>query len=219
MAYVVIALRKLYDDKLSGAKAVNSLRSITQQIVDNSHLFKREVFVTYDGLPYEEAGAKDRKTGLTVNWRHHHFDLLCRRASNAPRRPTDKLDVNVPIAIHQRAVLRPEIEVFANKFLVHSAARNNRPNENYVFKNVTLARIQLQYKNAIWASQQIGRFLCEPILSEVPTPQFDVLEQWENGLFSEPVKRKLLAYWYRRMDWWEKWTRYYWDYKRLFLHT
>jgi hypothetical protein len=219
LAYVIMALRKLYDDKKEGARAVNSLRTITKQIVDNLPVFTRENYVTYDGTPYEEKSDLDWKVVATVNGRHHQFDLLCGFSADSPRKRTDRVDPRIPASIHQGTMLRSEIETFANKFLAHSAARKNRPDEEYAFKGLTLGKIQLQYKNAIWASQQIGRFLCEPILTEVPSPQFDVLEQWENGLFDPRIKRKLLTYWYGRMSWWKKWTVHYWRHDRLFLHT
>jgi len=213
-----MALRKLYDDKKQGARAVNSLRTITQQIVDNLHVFTRENYVTYDGTPYEESRDLHWKIVATVSGRHHQFDLLCSRNVDAPRKRTDKVDSNIPSAIHRGTVLRPEIELFANKFLAHSAAEKNRPDEEYAFKGLTLNKIQLQYRNAIWASQQIGRFLSEPILTEVPTPKFDVLDQWEKGLFDKSIKKRLLTYWYDRMNWWRNWTGHYWSYDRLFLH-
>lgn len=217
VAYVVITLRKLYDDKKEGTHAVNSLRSVTQRILDNQHLFTRLNYVTYDGTPYQESDGLDGKTAALVIGRHREFDLLCRIAPEQKRKPTDRVDPEVPRMIHRNAVLRPEIEIFANKFLAHSAASTNRPDEGLAFKNLTLGRIQLQYKNAIWASQQIGRFLCEHVLTEVATPQFDVLNQWENGLFDKALKKRLLKYWHKRMAWWRNWTRHYWDSKRIFL--
>src|SRR5271157_3093286 len=62
VAYVVITLRKLYDDKKEGTHAVNSLRSVTQRILDNQHLITRRNYVTYDGTPYEESDHLDWKT-------------------------------------------------------------------------------------------------------------------------------------------------------------
>jgi len=183
IAYVVITLRKLYDEKRKGTQAVNSLRSITQSILDNHHIFTRENYLTYDGTPYADNGNLDWRTLAIVQGRHHQFDLLCRLRAGKKRKPTDRVDPIVPKLIHERTVLRPEIQGFANKFLAHLAAGGNRPDEKLAFGSLTLLRIQRQYRNIIWASQQIGRFLCEPILTEVATPQFDVLDQMGSGTF------------------------------------
>ncbi len=208
-AYVVISLRKLYDDKKEGSHAVNSLRTVTQRILDNAHLFTRENYVAFDDVPYGDSDRLDWRTRAVIQARHSQFDSLCGIREGAPRKRTDMLDVNIPKMLHTRTRLRPEIERFANKFLAHSSAKKNRPDEEMTLENLTLGRIQAQYRNVIWSTQQIAKFLCEAFLSLVPTPQFDVLMNWENGLFDYPTKRKLIGYWDKRMGWWRKWTVHY----------
>lgn len=217
IAYVVITLRRLYDDKKEGTRAVNSLRTITEKILHNQHLFIRDNYVTHDGTPYEEHGNLDWRTKDIVQGRHLQFDLLCNLPPGKKRNPKDKVNPKIAIMLHQKTVLRKEIENFANKFIAHSSAKNNRPDEEYSFKNLTLSRLQIQYRNVIWSSQQIGKLLCEPILTGVPTPQFDVLEQWDNGLFDSYIKSKLHKYWDGRIAWWQKWTDYYRDSYKVFL--
>lgn len=208
-AYVIISLRKLYDDKKEGSRAVYSLRTATQQILKNAHLFTRQNYVTFDDVPYDDSDKLDWKTRATVQARHLQFDSLCGIRTGTPRRRTDMLDVNIPMMLHTRTRLRPEIERFANKFLVHSSSKKNRPPEKVTLENLTLGLIQAQYRNVIWSTQQIAKLLCEAFLSLVPTPQFDVLMNWENGLFDSPTKRKLIKYWYKRIEWWQKWTDRY----------
>lgn len=214
---VVITLRKLYDDKKEGTRAVNSLRTITHKILDNQHLFIRENYVAYDGSPYDDSDNLDWKTKAIVQGRHRQFDLLCNLAPGAVRKKSDKVDPIIPARLHRWTVLRSEIDAFANKFLAHSSAKSNRPDEKLTFERLLLSRIETQYKNVIWSSQQIGKFLCEAVLTEVPTPQFDVLAEWENGIFDTSIKIKLHTYWYRRMAWWRKWTDHYRDFQRVFL--
>lgn len=151
----------------------------------------------------------DWKTRAIVQARHSQFDSLCGIKAGAPRRRADMLDVNIPKLLHTRTRLRPEIERFANKFLAHSSAKKNRPDEELTLQKLTLGRIQDQYRNVIWSTQQIAKFLCEAFLSQVPTPQFDVLMNWEKGLFDDATKRKLRKYWDKRMGWWRKWTDHY----------
>jgi hypothetical protein len=217
LAYVVLTLRKLYDKKREGGYAVNSLRSITQRIMDNNHLYSRENYVVYDGTPYEINKKYDWKTNAIIEGRHLAFDLLNYRRSGCKRKTNDKPNPQIAIQLHKGTVLMPKIEKYANKFLLHSAAQNNRPDEGLTFRNLTLLSIQHQYRRTIWVCQQIGRFLCEPVLTEVPTPQFDVLEQWGNGLFDDHTKQLLLKYWDKRMAWWMKWTKYYGDSNRIYL--
>lgn len=216
IAYVIISLRKLYDDKKEGRRAVNSLRTVTQRIVDNAHLFTRENFVTFDGLPYNSQDARDWRIEAMVENRHFQFDSFSGVKKMSSRRNTDRLDVKIPEYLHLHTRLRTEIESFANKFLAHSSSLKNRPNELLTFQNLSLLRIQAQCKNVIWCTQQVARFLSAPFLSVVPTPQFDVLMNWENGLFDDNIKKKLSNYWEVRMRWWQKWTDYYRDGYKVF---
>lgn len=208
-AYVAISLRKLYEDKKKGSRAVNSLRTVTKRILDNAHLFTRESFVTFDDIPYDKEDGVDWKTKATVQGRHAQFDALCRIGAGEPRRKTDRLDPTIPKMLHMRTALSPKIEIYANKFLAHSSSISNRPDEQLTLRGVTLGRFQTQYRNIIWSTQQIAKFLCEAFLSLVPTPQFDVLMNWESGMFDIATKKRLTVYWEERMGWWRKWTDYY----------
>lgn len=216
LSYVVITLRKLYDDKQEGARSVNSLRTVTQEILDNIHLFSRENYLTYDGTPYEANDSLDWRTNAVIQGRHRQFDLLANMTVGTVRRPKDRADRAIAQELHEKSELRTEIDSFANKFLAHSAASRNRPNEKLTFANLSLLRIQAQYRNVIWSAQQIGKYLCDAVLTEIATPQFDVLADWENGLFDERMKRRLNEYWNRRMNWWRKWTNYYRSPRRIF---
>ncbi len=216
LSYVIMTLRKLYDDKKEGTRSVNSLRTITQKILDNLYLFTRENFVTYDETPYEINDRHDWKSKAIINGRHNQFDLLCGSVVGSIRSPKDKANQTISQQIHDNSILRDEIETIANKFFAHSSAKTNRPDEKLTFANLSLLRIQAQYRNAIWSSQQIGKFICEPVLTEVATPQFDVLLDWENGLFDDRLKKRLEKYWYSRMRWWRKWTDFYRNYRKIF---
>jgi hypothetical protein len=216
LSYVVITLRKLYDDKKEGTRAVNSLRTVTQKILDNLHLFTRENYLTYDDTPYEADDSLDWRTNAVINGRHRQFDLLANLLAGFARSPKDMADPFIARQLHENSVLRTEIDSFANKFLAHSAARRNRPDERLTFANLSLLRIQAQYRNVIWSAQQIGKYLCDAVLNEVATPQFDVLADWESGLFDQRMKRKLYEYWDGRMKWWRKWSNYYRSPRKLF---
>jgi len=217
VSYVSIALRKLYDKKKEGRSSVNSIRTISEQISDNAHLVTRLNYLTHDGTPYELSKDLDFRVRMTVTGRHAQFDQLCGLRSGARRKPNDLLHQQIADILKNRAVLRKDIEDFANKFVAHAAAESNRPDEKKAFGDVTLNRVQSQYKNAIWAVQLIGKILDEAILTQLPVPTFDVLMNWDNGLFTQKIKRKLNRYWDSRMNWWSRWYDCYRDSQRLYL--
>jgi len=214
---VVMTLRKLYDDKQEGAYSVNSIRTVTQKLLDNAHLFTRQNFLTYDGTPYAANDALGWRTRALVDGRHREFDLLCGCTDINRRRPTDKVNELILRQLHTRTVFRPELELFANKFLAHSAAARNRPDEAKAFSDVRLARVQAQCRSMIWSLQTINRLVGQPVLTEVPSAPFDVLKNWENGLFNKSIKRRLQRYWYQRAAWWRKWTDRYRDWNVIRL--
>lgn len=217
VSYTVIALRKLYEEKKKGAYSVNSIRTITRRIADNIHLFTRENYLTHDKIPYKCSPNLYWKTKLIVEGRHNKFDLLSRFNPRSTRKPNDRIDPLIVNSLHRHAVLRGEIYQFANKFLTHASAIGNRPDEKLTFENLTLNKIQTQYRNVIWAVQQIAKIVDVAVLTQVPVPNYDVLTDWENGLFDDAIKSKLHGYWETRMHWWRKWTDYYRNSTVIFL--
>lgn len=217
LANVVMTLRKLYDDKQEGTYSVNSIRTVTQKILDNAHLFNRQNFVTYDGTPYAAHDGIDWKTRTLIEGRHGEFDLLCGCKDIKLRKRADRVKNVILRQLHMRTTFRPELEVFANKFLAHSAAAKNRPDEGKAFSEVRLARVQAQYRSMIWSLQTINRLVGQPVLTEVRAASFDVLKNWESGLFNKRIKKRLQQYWYQRAAWWRKWTDTYRDWNTVRL--
>jgi hypothetical protein len=214
---VVMTLRKLYDDKQEGAYSVNSIRTVTQKLLDNAHLFTRQNFVTYDGTPYAAKEGLNWRTRALVDGRHGEFDLLCGCKDIKLRKRSDKVRDIIFKQLHTRTVFRPELDLFASKFLAHSAAAKNRPDEGKAFSDVRLARVQAQCRSMIWSLQTINRLIGQPVLTDVPSASFDVLKNWENGLFNRPIKKQLQRYWYQRAAWWRKWTDTYRDWNTIRL--
>jgi hypothetical protein len=214
---VVMTLRKLYDDKREGSYSVNSIRTVTQKLLDNAHLFTRRNFVTYDGTPYQTDERFNWRIRAVSDGRHGEFDLLCGCRDVKFRKRTDKVNEIILKQLHARTSFRPELDVFANKFLAHSAAAKNRPDEAKAFSDVRLARVQAQCRSMIWSLQTINRLVGQPVLTEVPAASFDILKNWENGLFNKAIKKQLQRYWYRRAGWWRKWTDTYRDWNKIRL--
>lgn len=217
ISHVVIALRKLYENKKRGSRAIDSIRTISRRIADNKHLITRENYLIHDNTPYDDRGSLDRRTRLVVQGRHRQFDKFCGLKVGFKRKPDDIIDPAVPNSLQKYAVLHPNIEQFANKFLAHASAHANRPDEKLTFENLKLHSIQNQYRNLIWSVQQIAKIVDEAVITQVPVATFDVLTDWEQGLFDRGIKSKLQSYWEKRTYWWQKWTDHYRDSTTLFL--
>jgi len=163
----------------------------------------------HDGTPFENKKGFDWKTNQIIQSRHEQFDSLCGLKVGSKRKSDDKIAPLLIDKLHQKAVLNNSIREFVNKFVAHASANNNRPNEELVFKQMKLSCIQNQYRNLIWAVQQIAKIVDEVIITEVPEAQFDVFTNWDRGLFDRSIKKALQRYWEQRTNWWQKWTAYY----------
>lgn len=100
-----LAIRRLKDDD----KKTGSLLRLVDEMERNQHLMTREVFVGFDGTPWEageierrivhpETGQVDELAYQTLsNSRraNDRFDLLRSETSDAPRRADDKVDLAV----------------------------------------------------------------------------------------------------------------------------
>lgn len=217
ISYVVIALRKLYENKKSGQHSINSIRTIIQQIDDNKHTITRENYLTHDSTPYEDRDNLDWRTRFVVQSRHNLFDRLCGLRPGCRRKRNDSIDPLIPNSLQKYAVLHQNIAQYADKFLAHASARTNRPYEKLALESVYLKKIQHQYKNVIWSIQQIAKIVDETIITEVEVPLFDALTDWEHGIFDNVIKARLDVYWQKRMEWWGKWTYRYRDSNIIFL--
>ena len=185
VSYISISLRKLYESRKTGNRKINSIRTMVQDIHDARCSITRENFLVHDGYSYEVKEDSTWKDELVINGRHNIFDTLCFDKGHETRDPCDTISEQITISLCEKAQLNKDIEIFCNKFLAHASARNNRPDEKSAFDDMTLRKVQEQYRNAIWALQIIARIADIPVLTTVPVPQFDVLQDWEMGLFNE----------------------------------
>ena len=220
ISYVVITLRKLYENKKNSSRAVNSVRTISQRLLDNHHLLTRNNYLTHDDSPYDDQSNFDWRMRLTIQGRHKQFDKLCGLKVENKRKPDDRIQRSLLEVLHKSAVLHQNIEQFANKFLAHASAQANRPEEDLIFEKMKLISIQNQYRNLIWAVKQIAKIVDEVVITEVPglpMDKSDVLKNWDNSLFDHGIKSKLQRYWDMRANWWQKWSDYYQNSSTLFL--
>lgn len=220
ISFIVMSLRKLYERKQPDKKSVNSIPTLYHKIAESADLFTRENYVCRDGYTYSEIpndNEKNWRSNYTISYRHNRFDGLCGTIDSCNRSRDNKIPVEIFEKLKEGNVLSPKIGTFANKFLAHASSANNRPNETAVFQSVTLRAIENQIKRAIWGIQQMGKLVDHLILTTVATPQFDPIENWCGTIFNSKIESKLSAYWYKRMDWWQKWFDHYWMTNDLYI--
>lgn len=222
LRYVLFNIRKLFEPKRRGdERKVVSIPTIINKIESNIGLFTRYYYVRHDGMPYdyvERVNSDNWKVDATVKMRHGIFDLLCQKRADKDRSQDDKLKNEIVDSLKKYAILNADIENLINNYIAHASDTYRKKGEYIEIPNVSLMKIQKQYRIAIWAIHQIGKIIGNSYIPcEVPTPQFDQLKGWEYSIFTESIKKKLLRYWDERVGWWNKWNNTYWDYSKYYI--
>lgn len=225
----VTTIRRLTDRQPKDPKkGVISLRRLIADIRAHRELLTREVYVAYDGLPYDpapvqsawiEKKAKDGTLGqfdylettgpnawATSDMVHKNFDKLVKTATPASRSRNDLISPDWFDWLDTRLDVCNDIRKFTDKFVAHAAEPSSRSGLTAAQTGVTLDRLALCHK----AIYQVAAFIYGPLLWEgsygaVPTPQYDHLEHLEKGWIKEEESEIAHRFWNQNLAATEKW--------------
>lgn len=225
----VTTIRRLTDRQPKDPKkGVISLRRLVADIRAHRELLTREVYVAYDGLPYDPAPAQNAwldkkvKAGTlgTVEWLettgpnawgtsdmvHRNFDKLAKTSTPASRSRTDLISPEWFDWLDERLDVSNDIRKFTDKFVAHAAEPSSRSGLTAAQTGVTLDRLALCHR----AIYQVAAFIYGPLLWEgsygaVPTPQYDHLENLDKGWIKEEESEFAHRFWNQNLEATEKW--------------
>lgn len=195
----VTAIRRLTDKPGEDPKkGVISLRRLLKEIKDSREFITREVYVAYDGLPYDPKVSRERwleaKQGaqgsFPIGWLpdtgpdawcisdivHKNFDRLS-EISSAARARGDLISFKWFDYMEMKLSVCDDIRKYVDKFVAHAADPTSRQGLTEEQTCVTLDRLAACHK----AVYQVAAFIYNPLLWEgsygpVPVPQYDHLE-------------------------------------------
>jgi hypothetical protein len=220
VANQVLAIRRLLDDR----KDVISLRRLLTDIFRNRHLFTREIYVCYDGLPYEseswqslpqddekrifgiDAPGLSNYMGSRV--RHEVFDRLS-GVSPEGRTRTDRIRDGVFDKLEGwiRASPADKLITLSHKFFAHAATPDSRGSIEYSgIKLVDIAEIHR-------ALVRVERAITDQILfiavarDVVPLPPLGLLKGLDNPYVLSNSIEKMYQRWDELSDERNKWSR------------
>jgi hypothetical protein len=217
VATQTLAISKLVErnNEKQPSKAVISLRRVVDDVVSHRELFTREIFVSFDGLPYDPEPAKQRhfeslpREGKPrVTWLntsgpeawgtsetlHKVFDRLGGiRAGQRSR--TDTISVSTMERLN--AVLdRPvfaTILMLRHKLIAHAADENNRPAQ---LANASLDVIEEAHRALTTLAHTVGATILYAAGSGgLPIPQFDQFENLDCVFLRPSDKDRLHGFW------------------------
>lgn len=198
VAEQLIAFRKLLEKPApkNPKRQVISLRRLIDDVREHRELLTREMFVCYDGLPFDDRGGMDdlpepNEHGVSIAWvstsgprafgmanlQHTCFSKFM---DSAP--PTSDRDDQIGarfFAEIENALSKAPFErarLNANKILLHAAdgfSRGAQP-----IPSMTLQDNWDCHRAILMTVNRISVVINGPNLGGVPTPQYDVLENW-----------------------------------------
>lgn len=195
----VMALRRLTDPGFHDPnRGVISLTRLLADVEANIHLLTRENYICFDGTPFD-APARNAVGTLVRERMHLAFDTL---SGNAPAARSRK-DLVQPAAIRNVAqsldVCR-ELRDYANKFIAHAAEPNRTRHRVRNETRITLDKFDAAYRAIVRAATFVGLgILFEHGLGEVPTPQYDHLENLDRAMVLANEMDALSTFWHGRV--------------------
>ncbi|WP_139834220.1 hypothetical protein [Pseudomonas sp. B11(2017)] len=204
-----LGIRRLVDHD----KSANSIKRVLLDIEANKHLLSREVFVCYDGLPYDHEAAERRRfanrdpltigtpmwvsttgpdAGFSSQLRHDTFDLL----GDKTRKVGRSQPISSEIFERLKAMLNSEVVkkvcTMADKVYAHPERPSSRPFEYANYHEVI---------EALGIVSQVTQFVSATLLDDaafgsiVPVAQFDVLEDLDQAWVRKASLDELNSFW------------------------
>jgi hypothetical protein len=194
----LVSLRRLMERQATDPKKqVISLQRLIDDVGRNQYLLTREVFVCYDGLPYDYEPVKSKAmaslAAAGVRWgetsgpnawhtserEHEHFDGLS-NVLPASRSRNDLIDPGVIQAIENSLSAAPldQTRRILNKTIAHAADETSRGEA--AIPGTTLGDIWACHEVIVKAAHNISTiFVRASGLGGVPHPQHDILENFD----------------------------------------
>ncbi len=206
-----IAIRRLTDVSSKNIdKEVYSLRRLIDEIKDNTNFYTRENYVCYDGISFDNAPGDDHHVESFRCSRQTRYDYLSGKDKNSRSRH-DKLSSTVFDAmkkeIEEDFGITKEVRLYVDKWVAHAADPKNRTKHVNVLDNISLQKLDECYQALIRIGKRVELLIDEFLLCDVPTPQFDQLENWDKPIIITKDLDVLKEYWHERCVENEAWAK------------
>jgi len=204
-----LGIRKLVDDD----KRSNSIMRVLLDLESNKHLFVRERFVCYDGLPYDHEAAEARRlaardpktlgkatwvsttgpeAGFSSSLRHDSFDLIADTSIATGRTQPISGDVFDRLKRKLNSAVVKKVCTMADKVFAHPEQRAPGNPEHANYHEVI---------EALGIVSQVTQFISATLLDDsafgsiVPTAQYEVLENLDQPWSQTASIEKLDRFW------------------------
>lgn len=190
LLFEVTGISRLTDEaQVDASRSLVSIPTILKLVRDNRGLITREMFVAYDGIPYDWKPKELQNWTAGVRWvarepwevseeRHNLFDRLSRRSPERRARG-DQVHSRVLAAIARRlsGPTISSVRAHRNKVISHAASHSSRAGLKPLA--LSLASIDSAHRSLLEATEALSVILLGEIMigGPVPQPQYDFLDR------------------------------------------
>lgn len=208
----VMAIRRLTDPgSYDPKRAVFSLPSILNDMLEHADFITRENYICYEGIRFE--GVSHDADGINwMHWRrmHDNFDKLS-KTDPKNRARNDRIDTKIIKNLSKQLKVCDSLRTYANKFIAHASHSKNRIKLTEKQKKITLESLDDCYRAIIQVASFIGAVvLYEHSLGGVPVPQFNHLNDLDKPMISNEDIQALDEFWNNRTNEVDSWDNDLW---------
>jgi hypothetical protein len=212
----VLAISKILErNPPNPQKAVISLRRIVDDLAAHRSLLTREIFISYDGLPYNPEPARERWFAAMASKPQPQFGWVATKGPegwgtvDTMHTLFDRLSGIAPVARSRDDLIRTDVfdamldglkqPTFSallelrHKAVAHAADENNRPRD---LAQTSLNQILTAHRILVKIAHTVaGTILAEGGAGGLPTPQFDQFEHLDHYFIRPADADVLQTFW------------------------
>lgn len=197
-----MAIRRLVDRDCSGR--VVSLFALLDNIQNHKHLFTRENYVCYDGLPYDQNSASTDKAAAEIAGRHDIYDQISGKSSSNRSR-LDPVDDAYFKKTKDKCGAFERVRNVTNRFIAHAAPpRGYNSDSRYADIEDTLREFDKCYKGLMGVAKRIS-ILVDEVITPVSCSDFRQFDGVDIPILTRDDHRRLDSYWDSREELIQKW--------------
>jgi hypothetical protein len=208
----IMAIRRLTEPGFPDPKkAVISITPLLADMERQRELLTREHYVCYDGSPFEYPPDKtDNPEYFHWRIRQDNFDRLSGK-NNKARQRQDGVDGNLFPKLRKSLGACDDFRAYANKLVAHASAPSAKRDQIKKERRITLSKFDAAYRAIVQVASFLSTvFLYEHSLGQMPTPQYDHLENLDKPMILKREYGALSEYWHKRVQEVEQWSSKFW---------
>ena len=188
----LLAIRRISDNvDFNPDRAVISLPTLLNSVLENLPYMTRENYVCYDGTPYAESGEMLGTVIQRIRGRHWQFDVLC---GSSVRARKDHLDKKIVRKLITKIELLKKVRDYTNKFLAHASDPKNRKQDPGYY-TIMMDEMEKNIEVVCEIAHGLGKVCGCMLHSLIANPGIETLDGWTDQLLGKDLVTNAYEHW------------------------